>query len=97
LELSDRTDDSHGNVGQLRRDAWHTYLGLEWQLRGIRAEDYCADLCDLVVFEGYWFEYREETLPWRRVPAGQAELIEGLLVSLESECLDQRSRPTGRF
>jgi hypothetical protein len=42
LELADRTDHSHGNVGQLGRDAWHPYLGLDWQLTGIRAEDYWA-------------------------------------------------------
>ncbi|MHB1613135.1 MAG: hypothetical protein ACYCXA_08710 [Actinomycetes bacterium] len=86
LELADRTDDSHGNVGQLRRDAWHTYLGLDWQGTGLRAEDYWADVCDLVVFEDYALDYQEEALPWRRVPAGHAELIEGFLLSLASEC-----------
>ncbi len=86
LELADRTDDSHGNVGQLRRDAWHVYLGIDWQTTGLRAEDYWADLCDLVVFEDYGLDYEEETLPWLRVPAGQAELIEGFLLSLASEC-----------
>jgi hypothetical protein len=86
LELADRTDDSHGNVGQLRRDAWHTYLGLDWQATGIRCEDYWADLCDLVVFEDYGLDYQEETLPWRGVSLDHAELIEGFLLSLESEC-----------
>jgi hypothetical protein len=70
----------------LRRDAWHTYLGLDWQVTGSRPEDYWADLCDLVVFEDYALEYQEETLPWRGVPAGQAELVEGFLLSLELEC-----------
>lgn len=86
LELADRADDSHGNVGQLRREAWHTYLGLDWQTTGVRPEDYWADLCDLVVFEDYGLEYREETLPWRRVPTGGAELIEEFLLGLASEC-----------
>ena len=86
LELADRTDDSHGNVGQLRVGAWHTYLGIDWRAAGIRAEDYWADVCDLVVFEPYALDHQEETLPWRRVPAGQAELIEGYLLSLAAEC-----------
>ena len=86
LELADRTDDSHGNVGQLRRDAWHTYLGIDWQTTGLQAEDYWADVCDLVVFEPYAVDHQEETLPWRQVPAGQAELIEGLLLDLAAEC-----------
>ena len=86
LEMADRTDDSHGNVGQLRRDAWHIYLGLDWQAAGTCAEDYWADLCDLIVFEDYALEYQEETLPWRGVPAGKAELVEGFLLSLASEC-----------
>ena len=86
LELADRADDSHGNVGQLRRDAWHTYLGIEWQTTGIRAEDYWADLCDLVAFEDYALDFREETLPWQGISADHAELIEGLLLGLFSEC-----------
>ncbi len=86
LELADRTDDSHGNVGQLRRDAWHTYLGLDWQAAGLAAEDYWADVCDLVVFEDYALDYQEETLPWRGMPAGHAELIEGFLLDLAAEC-----------
>ena len=86
LELADRADDSHGNVGQLRRDAWHTYLGIDWQATGLAAEDYWADVCDLAVFEDYALDYQEETLPWRGVPAGHAELIEGLLLDLAAEC-----------
>lgn len=86
LELADRADDSHGNVGQLRRDAWHTYLGIDWQATGLRAEDYWADVCDLVVFEDYALDCQEETLPWRGVPAGHAELIEGLVLDLVAEC-----------
>jgi hypothetical protein len=74
LELADRTDDSHGNVGQLRVGAWHTYLGIDWQAAGISTEDYWADLCDLVVFEPYALDHKEETLPWRRVPASQVKL-----------------------
>ena len=85
LELADRADDSHGNVGQLRRDAWHTYLGIVWQTTGIQAEDYLADLCDLVVFEDYALGFREETLPWEGISADHAELIEGLLLRLFAE------------
>jgi hypothetical protein len=47
---------------------------------------YWADLCDLVVFEEYALDYEEETLPWARMPAGQAGLVERLLLSLEAEC-----------
>jgi hypothetical protein len=50
------------------------------------ADAYWADLCDLVVFEDYALDYEEETLPWARVPAGQAGLVERLLLSLEAEC-----------
>ncbi len=86
LELADRADGSHGNVGQLRREAWHTYLGIDWQATGLAAEDYWADVCDLAVVEDYALDHGEETLPWRGVPAGHAELIEGLLLDLAAEC-----------
>lgn len=39
-----------------------------------------------MVFEDHALDYQEESLPWQRVPAGQAELIEGLPLSLVSEC-----------
>ena len=86
LELADRADDSFGNVGEMRREAWHTYLGIDWQGAGIAPEAYWADLCDLVVFEDYALEFKEETLPWMTIPAGQAELVEGVLLALEAEC-----------
>jgi hypothetical protein len=86
LELADCADDSYGIVGELRRDAWRTYVDLDWAGTGMAAEDYWADLCDLVVFEDYALDYQEETLPWSRVPAGQAGLVERFLLSLESEC-----------
>lgn len=86
LEMADRTDDSHGNVGQLRADAWHTYLRIDWRAAGIRGEDYWADVCDLIVFEPYALDYKEETFPWRHVRGDETELIEGYLVSLAREC-----------
>ena len=86
LQLADRADDSFGNVGEMRREAWHTYLGIDWQAAGMAPEAYWADLCDLVVFENYALEFEEETLPWHHVPAGQAELVEGVLLALEAEC-----------
>lgn len=78
LELVDRTDDSFGNVGEMRREAWHTYLGIDWQVAGMAPEDYWADLCGPVVFEDYALAFKEETLPWSHVPAGQAGLVEGV-------------------
>jgi hypothetical protein len=86
LELADRADDSYGVVGELRRQAWHTYLRLDSSGAGMAAADYWADLCELVVFDDYALDYQDETLPWTRVPAGQAELVERLLLSLEAEC-----------
>jgi hypothetical protein len=86
LELAERTDDSHGNVGRQRVGAWHAYLGIDWQAVGIRTQDYWADVCDLVVFEPFALHHEEEALPWRHVPAGEAELIEGFLLGLASEC-----------
>jgi hypothetical protein len=68
LEMADRTDDSRGNVGQLRRDAWHIYLGLDWQAAGTRAEDYWADLCDLIVFEDYALGTRRRPSPGEGCP-----------------------------
>lgn len=86
LELADRSDDSHGNISELRVDAWQTYLGIDWSAAEIRSEDYWADLCDLVVFEPYALDYEDETRPWRNIPGDHIEVVEGCLASLAAEC-----------
>jgi len=88
-ELAERVDDSHGNVGELRRAAWHTYLSLDWEASGVPAEVFWEDLCDLVVFEDYGLGHAEETLPWRNLPASQVEAVEGYLLGLASQCRSQ--------
>ncbi|MDA8102717.1 MAG: hypothetical protein M0Z34_07115 [Nitrospiraceae bacterium] len=86
LELADRADDSFGNIGEMRREAWYSYLAIDWQAAGMAAQHYWEDLCDLVVFEDYALGFHEETLPWSRIPAGQDELVESVLQALENEC-----------
>ncbi|HET9892805.1 MAG TPA: hypothetical protein VFQ42_20135, partial [Mycobacterium sp.] len=85
LELADQADDSYGNVGDLRRDAFRTYLMIDWASTGMAAEHYWQDLCELLVCETYALTYQEETLPFRHVPAGQADLVETILLGLTAE------------
>lgn len=85
LELQDRGDDSYGNIGDLRQQAWATYLGLDWRATGMPVPDYWADLVGLVVFEDYGLGYKDQPRPWRGVAAGEAELVEPMLVDLADE------------
>jgi len=85
IELAERADDSYGNIGELRRDAFRTYLNIDWASTGMAPADYWQDLCELLVCETYALTYQEETLPFRHVPAGQAGLIETILVNLAAE------------
>jgi hypothetical protein len=85
LELADHAEDSYGNIGELRLDAFHTYLTIEWAATGMAAEDYWQDLCELLVCETYALTYKEETLPFRRLPAGHADLVETILLNLAEE------------
>ncbi len=85
VELAQRGDDSYGNIGELRADAFETYLGIDWQGAGMAAEDWWQDLGELLVSEVYALTYRDETLPFRRVPAGHADLIERILHALADE------------
>lgn len=86
LELIERTDDSYGNVGDMREEAWHIYLDLDWQAAGMSHEDYWADLCGLVVFEDYGLGFKEETRPWARVAARHMGSVESCLNELERIC-----------
>lgn len=85
MELADRADDSYGNVGMMRADAWHAYLEIDWAAAGIPSHSYWRDLCELVVWEPYGLGYREETLPYGRVAASDVDLLEGILLGLEAE------------
>lgn len=85
LELADRADDSFGAVGELRRRAWQTYLGLDWRAAGVAAETYWPDVCELVVWEDYGLGFRDELRPFEDVAEGEVDLVERLLVDLEAE------------
>lgn len=47
IELAERIDDSYGVVGELREEAYHRYLGIDWRATGIDPTDYRSDLCEL--------------------------------------------------
>lgn len=85
LELAHRGDDSYGVIGELRLDAFKTYLAIDWATAGMDPVDYWQDLCELMVCETHALTYEDDTLPFRRVPAGQAELVETILLGLEAE------------
>lgn len=78
VELAERGDDSHGTIGELRREAFRTYLDIDWTAAGMKPEHRWQDLCELLVSEVYALSYKHETLAFRHVPAGQADLIEGI-------------------
>ncbi|MGQ0433135.1 MAG: hypothetical protein ACT452_12095 [Microthrixaceae bacterium] len=85
VELAERGDDSYGNIGELRLDAFRTYLGIDWAATAMEPGHYWQDLCELLVSEVYALTYQHETLPFRHVPAGQADMIETVLLGLADE------------
>jgi len=85
VELAERGDDSYGNIGELRLDAFRAYLAIDWAATGIAPEHYWQDLCELLVAEVYALTHQHETLPFQRVAAGQADLIEAILLGLADE------------
>lgn len=88
VELAERGDDSYGVIGEARLDAFESYVAIDWADAGMDPVDYWQDLCELMVSEVHALTYRDDTLPFRRVPAGQAELIEDILLGLASEYRD---------
>jgi hypothetical protein len=85
LELAHRGDDSYGVIGELRLDVFKTYLAIDWTTAGVDAADYWQDLCELMVCETHALTYEDDALPFRRIPAGQAELVETILLRLAEE------------
>ncbi len=85
VELAERGDDSYGNIGELRRDTFGTYLAIDSAAAGMKPEHYWQDLCEVLVSEVYALTYEHETLPFQRVPAGHADMIEQILLTLADE------------
>ncbi len=85
VELAVRGDDSYGNIGDLRVDAFGTYLDIDWEASGMTPEHWWPDLCELLVSEVYALTYRRETLAFRKVSTGQADLVERILLGLADE------------
>ncbi|MGI8807091.1 MAG: hypothetical protein ACR2KK_04500 [Acidimicrobiales bacterium] len=85
VELAERGNDSYGNIGELRVEAFRSYLGIDWAAAGMEPEHWWQDLCELLVSEVYALTYKHETMAFRHVPAGQADLVEGILLGLAGE------------
>lgn len=85
LELAHRGDDSYGVIGELRLEAFKTYLAIDWATAGMEPADYRQDLCELLVCETLALIHEDDTLPFRRLPAGQIELVETILLDLAAE------------
>ena len=85
VELAERGDDSYGNIGELRLDAFRAYLRIDWAAAGMAPEDWWQDVCELLVSEVYALTHRHETLAFQHVPAGQADLVETILLALADE------------
>jgi hypothetical protein len=85
LELADRADDSHGNIGQLREQAWCTYLTLDPAEAGMDPAAWWQDLCELIVWEPYGLGHEHETLPYRRLRGAKIDTVEAILLALADE------------
>lgn len=85
LELADRADDSYGVVGELRLEAFRTYVSIDCAAAGMPADDYWQDLCEVLVAESYALTYREETLPFGRVADEHVEVVEAILLGLAGQ------------
>jgi hypothetical protein len=85
IELAERADDSYGVVGELRADAYHTYLAIDWAATGMDCADYWQDLCELLVTEIYGLTYRDETVAFAQATADDVPMIESILHGLEAE------------
>lgn len=85
LVLADRTDDSHGNVGEARTAAWETYLSLEWRSAGVEASAYWRDLCALLIWEPYALDHQAETAWFTQVHADEIGLVAQILSEFEGE------------
>jgi hypothetical protein len=85
LELADAADDSYGNIGQMRTDAWLTYLSIDWRGAGMEPASYWQDLCELRLWEPYGLDFRAEDAWFRSARKDDVPVVESILVALDHE------------
>lgn len=85
LALADNTNDSYGALGETRTEAWLTYLSIDWRSTGIDPTVYWRDLCELRIWELYAVDHGNSTAWFRIRNAEEVDLIEAILVDLETE------------
>lgn len=88
LELADASDDSYGNIGQARADAWDTYLSIDWRSTGMNPAAYWQDLCELPIWEPYGLDFQHEADWVRSARTDEAPVVESILLALEREHYD---------
>jgi hypothetical protein len=88
----ERCDDSYGLIGGLAREALFTYARLPFETAGIVAEDWCEDLCELLVWEDWGLLYRHETKPFAQIHGPLADHAERFLLALADELRAHRLR-----
>jgi hypothetical protein len=88
----ERCDDSFGLIGELAREALFTYARLPLAPAGIAAEDWCEDLCELLIWEDWGLLHRHETKPFAQVSGPLADHAERFLVALSDELRGHRLR-----
>lgn len=80
LEVADSSDDSYGRIGELRVEAFRTYLSLDPTEAGMPSEAYWQDLCELLVAEPYALTHQHEALPFQGAVPEAADMIEAILL-----------------
>ncbi len=85
LEIADAADDSYGVLGEVRTEAWLTYLDIDWRSAGIAPGDYWQDLCELIIWEPYAIDHQNGTAWFSSAQRDDVDLIEGILLALEAE------------
>lgn len=85
LEVAEHSDDSYGQIGELRLEAFRTYVSLDPTDAAMPAEAYWQDLCELLVAESYALTHQNEMLPFLGAPSEAADMIEAILLGLAQE------------
>jgi hypothetical protein len=88
----ERCDDSYGLIGELAQEALFTYARLAFEPVEIAVEDWCEDLCELLVWEDWGLLHRHETRPFAQIHGPLADHAERFLLALADELRGHRLR-----
>ena len=80
IQKTGQIDDSFGNIGELAKNIFHLYIGLDRTILASPKEDFYRDILQLMIWEDYGYFYELYDSFFKEIPTNDIDIVESLLL-----------------